>query len=144
MRRKNYRFVFFLILFIIPVLSIVCKQKSEIYRFIDHLDVKNIVSSPLIDLEDNFDQVELELDTRLDPWLGDKEGNGYLPLNVHILGWNDSLPPAGMKVLYNGKELEFRNGPHPTKKNMEMEKNSRDHRARNIRRIQKIRRIYRT
>lgn len=116
MRKKNSRFVFFLILFIIPVLSIVCKQKSEIYRFIDHLDVKNIVSSPLIDLEDNFDQVELELDTRLDPWLGDKEGNGYLPLNVHILGWNDSLPPAGMKVLYNGKELEFRNGPHPTKK----------------------------
>jgi len=114
--KKNPRIGFFLIPLIILILSVSCKKKSEIYRFIDRLDEKNILSSPLINLENNFDPVKLKFTaSEMNPWAGDKRGYNYFPLDVSILGWNDSLPPPGMKVYRDGRELEFSNTPHPTK-----------------------------
>ena len=113
---KNPRFIIFFILFIILLFSISCKQKSEIYRFIDHLDTENIVSSPLIDPENNFNPVEQKFSaSEMNPWIGDTEGYRYFPLDVSLLGWDDSLAPAGMKVFQNGRELEFRNRSLTTK-----------------------------
>ena len=113
-KNRTGKFKNSLALFILITISILftnCKKEFELYRFIDHLNKKNITSSPLVNLEQKFTKVE-------ETWTGkemflmksDKEELWAIPTQFPILGETDQTKPEGMQVFRNGEEIEFLNG----------------------------------
>jgi|GEM_PF-200858 len=102
----------FLLLIIISLLCFSCKKKFELYRFIDHLEQKNVISSPLINLEQKFEIIEQEwLGREMVPLELNKSKFWTMPTEMPILCWDEAEKPDGMKMLRNGEEIEFSHTP---------------------------------
>ncbi|NIM90309.1 MAG: sulfatase-like hydrolase/transferase [Candidatus Aminicenantes bacterium] len=88
------------------------EKKPGPYRFIDRLEKKNIITSPMIGLQKNFQWIEQE-------WTG----KDFIPLTMNgkkfwtvstrfpILGKNEAEKPEGMRLSLPGKEIEFSRNP---------------------------------
>jgi arylsulfatase A-like enzyme len=110
--RKIVRLTFFLSLSIILVLSAGCRKKTEVYRFIDHLEKTDVLSSPLIDLENKFDAIEGKFTApEMKPWGGDEKNYDYFPLPVSVLSWDETIHPPGMQLDDGENAVDFSSSP---------------------------------
>ena len=86
------------------------KQESgpEFIRLIDQLNENNIVSSPLVELEDQFDRIKQD-------WSGQdvvsfdfkQQKCWALSTEFPILGTEETKKPEGMTIFKDGQEIEF-------------------------------------
>jgi len=105
-RAKRNLIVYTLIL--ISGLSNNCKRELELCRFVDCFNEKNIISSPLVDLEQNFSKVEQEwTEEEMFPIDSGQTRKWAFPTKSLILGWNDSIKPQGMDVYKNNEKIGF-------------------------------------
>ncbi len=116
MKKNHISIKTFFFLFSIVILSSNCREKSEFYRFIDHLEEANVTTSPLKNIEQKFEAIEQN-------WTGNQmfpfelQNNRFLcvPTQAKILSYDDTEKPIGMKLLKNGKEIEFSKLPSDEK-----------------------------
>ncbi|MFQ6082104.1 MAG: sulfatase [Candidatus Aminicenantia bacterium] len=98
---------------LILILNSSCRKKEfEIYRFLDQLDRKNIVSSPLIDLDAKFTSIKQECGGE-DFKLLVIDSNKYWATSTifPVLEQNEFENPEKMVILRNGKSLTYSRTP---------------------------------
>lgn len=85
-----------------------CKKETTYIRFIDHFKDKDVVSSPLVNLEENFDKYDLHWSAEEMFFLDSDKGKTWaIPTHSRILGWDDSVLPKGMSVKWNDTQIDF-------------------------------------
>lgn len=86
-------------------------QEYQLYRFVDHLKEENVLETPFKNLNQKFDKYEQKLEKN---WIyfsklskNQKCEIWGISTKFPVLGLEDSEKPVGMRLLRNGKELEF-------------------------------------
>ena len=100
--------IFFVYLIFLLSCSIGQKKEYSLYRFIDHLDNKNITFSPFVGLYEKFDRINQK-------WMGSDlkllniKGQKYYAISsqLPVLGWEYQGKPEMMKITIGGKEVPF-------------------------------------
>jgi len=96
------------------LLSYGCRQKAEFYRFIDQIQHENVISSPLVDLEERFEVVEQEWSGReMDLITIDNTTYWAQATKMPVLHWEENQEPENMRVFREGKKMEFASFPQP-------------------------------
>lgn len=105
----------FFILTIIFLFFANCKKEVDYYRFIDHLKEKNIISSPLKSLDQEFRRVEQQWTSKEMFQLNSgKLRTWAIPSKSLILGWDDKFNPKGMEVYKNNEKIHFLTNKKPS------------------------------
>lgn len=112
----NYRFLHFRVLSFLPislflVISLIhsgCKREYELYRFIDEMTGKNIISSPLSTLAQSYEIKEQSLRLE-DSFFYEFEGEKYraVPTKFPLIADNETEKPEGMMGLMDDQEIPF-------------------------------------
>lgn len=112
----NYRFLHFRILSFLPIFLFLlillipsgCKREYELYRFIDEMTGKNIISSPLSTLAQSYEIKEQSLRLE-DSFFYELEGEKYraVPTKFPLIADNETEKPEGMMVLMDDQEIPF-------------------------------------
>ncbi len=112
----NYCFPRFKILSFLPIslfLLIVlipsgCKREFELYRFIDEMMAKNIISSPLTTLTQSYEIKEQSLRSE-NFFLYEYEGKKYRAVHAKfpLIAGNETEKPEGMTVFKNDQKILF-------------------------------------
>ena len=87
-------------------------NQGEIVRFINILNEKNIIETPLKNISNNFEKIEENLAGRWVPIknLSNKDYKAWgISTKYSILGKDENEPGWGMKLYRNGKEIKFIN-----------------------------------
>jgi len=113
-RRKVKLLIFLTYLIFLLACSISQKKKNAPYRLIDHLDQKNVISSPFIGLHQKFDRINQQ-------WSGKKfrlfriQKQKYYAISTRlpVLGWEGKGKPQMMKITVGGKEIPFQEDSFP-------------------------------
>ena len=109
-----------IIFFIFTFFLCYCKSKikvfeikeGQLFRFIDHLEKKNIIETPLKDLMKNFELIEEDLTGKWTylPEVSNKEYDVFgCTTKFSLLGISEEIKPEKMKLLRNGKKIKFFN-----------------------------------
>jgi len=112
-----------IIFFIFTFFLCYCKSKikvfeikeGQLFRFIDHLEKKNIIETPLKDLMKNFELIEEDLTgkwTYLPEVSNSKFDAWGVSTKFPILGINENQKPEGMELLKENKVVKFFNENH--------------------------------
>lgn len=101
-------------LILVPLLSYGCREKAEFCRFIDHIKRENVISSPLIGLEERFDVVEQEWSGReMDLITIDSTPYWAKATERPVLHWGENQEPENLRIFREGEEMEFVPFPRP-------------------------------
>jgi len=87
-------------------------NQGEIVRFINILNEKNIIETPLKNISNNFEKIEENLAGRWVPIknLSNKDYKAWgISTKYSILGKDENEPGWGMKLYRNGEEIKFIN-----------------------------------
>lgn len=83
-------------------------KEFEFYRFIDHLDKKNIIASPLIELEKSFTKIEEFWSRReFTPLRLDQKEYWAVSTQFPVLTQQETGESMGIRLLKDGKEMAF-------------------------------------
>lgn len=113
MKKLFHKKTLFLCLLVIQACCLIGKKQTNIpYRFIDHLEKKNIIASPYIDLHQNFKKI-------IQNWSGNdlrsfviSGHKSFLICSlVPILAWEEQGKPERMKISLQKKEIPFLENP---------------------------------
>ena len=109
MTNKSAKFLIYLA-YLIFFLTCSISQKKDyfLYRFIDHLDKKNILTSPLIGLYEKFERINQKWTGRELKLLKIQQQKYYaISSQLPVLGWQDQGKPEMMNISVGGKEIPF-------------------------------------
>ncbi|MFQ6082103.1 MAG: sulfatase [Candidatus Aminicenantia bacterium] len=114
MPNKILKLLIFLICFIFFLTCSISQEKEyTLYRFIDHLDKKNIISSPFVELNQKFKKIKQKWSGKELKSITMNKKYFSISTQVPVLGWEDQGKPEMMKISVKGKEIPFQEDSSP-------------------------------
>ncbi len=90
------------------------KRGPYLHRFIDQLENKHVVSSPLAGLHEKFDRISQKWSgEELEPLSLNRARFYSVSTRLPVLGWEEQGQPERMKISMDGKEIPFHEDSSP-------------------------------